>query len=292
MPGDSGRATLTMNNGSACQSNVAGTPATNNGSLPNDQNLVAELTATLSPVKTANEAKAYLKQRSLSAIDNNYGMITLVNLLITTSLEAKIPDHAANVMRAVAFLMMKESQNIFIEDLAVAIVEKVNWVSEHLNVQMDCKWTFLEASATMQANHTQQLSDLVTSLMKTPQDITSSSQIISKSAENITKSATNILPFTQTISTTANHVTLVTESAKALVKVVDDLKFNPPVPNPTQQHTQGTTSSYAKAVANGIKPPTLSPYTPYTPEYVTWIENRLHIQEHQVYITFDNNALT
>ena len=50
--------------------------------------------------------------------------------------------------------MMKESQNIFIEDLAVAIVEKVTSVSEHLNVQIDHEQTFLEASATMQANHT------------------------------------------------------------------------------------------------------------------------------------------
>ena len=126
-----------MNNGSAHWSNMAGTPATNNSSLPNDQNLVARLTATLGPVKTTNEAKTYLEQRSLIAIDNNYGMITLANLLITTSLEATIPDHPANVMRAVAFLMMKELQNIFVEDLAVAIVEKVTSVSEHLNVHMD-----------------------------------------------------------------------------------------------------------------------------------------------------------
>ena len=99
MPGDSGRATPTMN--SAGNLNVAGIPATNNVSLPNDQNLVARLTATLSPVKTTNKTKAYLKQRSLIAIDNKYGMITLVNLVITTSLEAKIPDHAANVMSSI-----------------------------------------------------------------------------------------------------------------------------------------------------------------------------------------------
>ena len=135
---------------------MAGTPATNNSSLPNDQNLVARLTATLGPVKTTNEAKTYLEQRSLIAIDNNYGMITLANLLITTSL---------------------------VEDLAVAIVEKVTSVSEHLNVHMD--------------------------------------------HENL------------------------------------------PVPNPTQQHTQSITSSYTNSVANSIQPPTLSPYTPETPEYVT-----------------------
>ena len=35
----------------------------------------------------------------------------------------------------------------------------------------------------------------------------------------------------------------------------------------------------------------LSPYMPETPEYITWIENRLHIQEHQVYITFNNNTV-
>ena len=52
-------------------------------------------------------------------------------------------------MRAVAFLMMKESQNIFVEDLAVATVEKVTSVSEHLNMQMYHEQTFLEASATI-----------------------------------------------------------------------------------------------------------------------------------------------
>ena len=290
MPGDSGRATPTTNNGSARRSNVAGTPATNNVSLPNGQDLAARLTATLGPVKTAIEAKAYLEQRSLIAVDNNYGMITLANLLITTSLEAKIPDHAANVIRAVAFLMMKESQNIFAEDLAVAIAEKVTSVSEHLNAQLDRERTFLEASATTQANHTQQLTDLVTSLTKTSQNITSSSQTISKSAEEITKSATDILPSIQTISTTANHITSIAESAKALAKAVDDLKSNPPVPNPTQQHTQSIAPSYANAVANGTQPPASSPYSPDTPEYVTRIENRLRIQERQVYITFDNNA--
>ena len=91
--------------------------------------------------------------------------------------------------------------------------------------------------------------------------------------------------------TTASHITLIAESAKALAKAVNVLKSSLPIPNPTQQHTQSTTSSYTDAVANGIQPPhTLLPYTPETPEYITQIENRLHTQEHQVYIIFNNNA--
>ena len=291
MPGDSGRATPTTNNRGTRRTNVASTPITNNVNLPNGQDLAARLTATHGPVKCACEAKVYLEQRSLIAVDNNYGINTLANLLISTLFEPRIPNHTVNVMRAVVFLMMNEYQNIFAKDLVVIIAEKLSTASEHLNVQLECKWDFLVVSATTQANHTQQLTDLVTSLMKTSQELSSTSQNILKSANNIAKSTFEILPFTQTISSMADHINSIADSAKALTKAVNNLKSSQPTPNSIQQSTIGTSPSYANAVTNSTPCPTSSPpYNSDTPEYIMCIENRLQIQEHQVYITFDNNV--
>ena len=137
MPGDSGRATPMMNNWVTHCTNVASTPITNNINLPNGQDLAARLTATHGPVKCTSEAKAYLEQRSLIAVDNNYGINTLANLLISTLFEPRIPNHAVNVMGAVAFLMTNKYQNIFAKDLVVIIAEKLSTASEHLNVQLE-----------------------------------------------------------------------------------------------------------------------------------------------------------
>ena len=290
MPGDSGRATPMTNNGGTRRTNVASTPITNNINLPNGQDLTARLTATHGLVKCASEAKVYLEQRSLITIDNNCGINTLANLLITTLFEPRIPDHAVNVMRAVVFLMMNKYQNIFAKDLVVIIAEKLSTASEHPNVQLECELNFLVASDTSQANHTQQLTNLVTLLMKTSQELSLTSQNISKSADNIAKSTSEILPFTQTISSMADHINSIADSAKALVKAVDDLKSSPPTPNSIQQTTSGTSPPYANAVTNSTPcPMSSSPYNSDMLEYVTCIENRLQIQECQVYITFDNN---
>ena len=127
--------------------------------------------------------------------------------------------------------------------------------------------------------------------MKTSQELSLTSQNILKSANNIAKSTSEILPFTQTIPSMADHINLIADSAKALTKAVNDLKSSPPTPNSIQQSTTGASLSYANTVTKSTPCPTSSlPYNSDTTEYVMRIENRLQIQERQVYITFDNNA--
>ena len=43
------------------------------------------------------DAKAYLEQRSLITINDNYDIETLAQLLVTASLSPKVPDQMANV---------------------------------------------------------------------------------------------------------------------------------------------------------------------------------------------------
>ena len=112
------------------------TPPTGYVSSPNNVNLASKLATTTGPIKNANEAKMYLEQRSLIVIDNNYRIETLANILITTCFEPKIPDKVNNIIRAVALLMVSKFQNNFTEDIAAAVTEKLQNVSDHMSNQL------------------------------------------------------------------------------------------------------------------------------------------------------------
>ena len=286
-----GRATLSSNRGGTRCNNVLSTPITNNVGLPNSTDLVAKLTATTGPVKNANKAKLFLEQRSLIALENNYGMATLANLLILTSFEAKIPEHIINVIRAVAFLMVGEFHNTFAEDMAVVVVEKLLIASEQVTKQFEREREFLAASATSQVENTQQLTRIVASIKNTSQTLTSTSQKLTTSTDSITKSAADIQPMIKTLTSLTEPMSSITESAKMLAKAVEELKNNPPSPPQSQQSHQGTQPSYANvAGTNTQRLSTSQAFNTEVPEYITRIENRLHIQERQVYISFDNEA--
>ena len=292
MPDDTtGRATLSSNRGGTRHNNVPSTPITNNIGLPNSTDLVAKLAATTGLVKNANEAKLFLKQRSLIALENNYGMVTLANLLILMSFEAKIPEHVINVIRAVAFLMVGEFHNTFAEDMAVVVVEKLLITSEQVTKQFECEREFLAASTTSQAENTQQLTKIVASIKNTSQTLTSMSQKLTTSTDSIAKSTTDIQPMIKTLTSSTEPMSSIAESAKALAKAVEELKNNPPSPPQSQQSHQGTQPSYANVAGTNMQHSSASQaFNTEVPEYITRIENRLRIQECQVYISFDNKV--
>ena len=286
-----GRATPSTNKGGARRSNVLGTPVTNNVSLPNSTNLAARLAATTGLVKNTNKAKLFLEQRSLIALENNFGMDTLANLLISTSFEARIPDQVIHVMRAVAFLMVGKFQNIFAEEMAIVVTEKLLSASESITKQLEREHEFLAASTASQAKNTQQLSDLAATIKNISQNLTSTSQILTTSTDNIAKSAADIQPVIQTLTSPTEHMSSIVELAKTLAKAVDDLKNNPLSLSQPQQSPQGTQPSYASIVGTNTQlASTSQAFDPEIPEYVTRIENRLRIQERQAFITFDNEA--
>ena len=230
MPDDTtGRATLSSNRGGTQHNNVPSTLITNNVGLPNSTDLVAKLAATTGLVKNANEAKLFLKQKSLIALENNYGMATLANLLILMSFEAKIPEHVINVIRAVAFLMVGEFHNTFAEDMAVVVAEKLLITSEQFTKQFECECEFLAASATSQAENTQQLTKIIASIKNTSQTLTSTSQKLTTSTDSIAKSTADIQPMIKTLTSSTEPMSSIAESAKALAKAVEELKKQPPL---------------------------------------------------------------
>ena len=69
-----------------CHTNMSNTPAT---SSTNRNNLLNKLAALTGLVKSMMDAKAYLEQRLLIAINNNFDLDNLANLLISASFDPK-----------------------------------------------------------------------------------------------------------------------------------------------------------------------------------------------------------
>ena len=119
--------------------------------------LASILLSTTGPIKTSTNAKLYLKQRSLIAIEDNYNLNMLAHLLIMTSLGPKIPNHPTNVMRSVALLIVSQCQSTFAKEITVAISDKILDPTNQVLSQLKCEKDFLNALCTDQSKHTQKL---------------------------------------------------------------------------------------------------------------------------------------
>ena len=115
------------------------------------------------PVKIPADARAYLKQRSLIAIDSNFSAETLANLLITTSFDPKIPKQTTNVIRAVVLLLVSELQSIFPKDITAAIVDKLQAPTTLLLNKLNHEKDFQAASDVDRTKLTHQLHSIITS---------------------------------------------------------------------------------------------------------------------------------
>ena len=103
-------------------------------------------------------------------------------------------------------------------------------------------------------------------------------------------------PVDPTSTNLPNPFESIAESTKTLAKSVEDIKVSVVAVQDAQlpqAHTLDMSNTYAKVVtSNTCCSPSSnqSTFNPDTPEHVTRIENKLHIQERQVYITFDQNT--
>ena len=116
----SGRTTV-----ESCRVNATVTPNTASGPTPSNFNLTSRLSTATGPVKNSNDPKAYLEQRLLIAIDGNFKLVILANLLISTSLDPKIPDHATNIIGAVALFTVSNLQIIFADKIVAVVADKL-----------------------------------------------------------------------------------------------------------------------------------------------------------------------
>ena len=91
----------------------------------NNEADLAALIASSGPVKNTAEAKAFLDQRVLVAVNNNFTYETLANILFTTALKNKLPNHLASTIKAVGFLIINKPTQGISTDLSGKITEKM-----------------------------------------------------------------------------------------------------------------------------------------------------------------------
>lgn len=99
MPDNSGGS---QDKGKICGASTPKTPHPN----PPSPTKLAALTSSSGPVKNADEAKAFLEQRALLAVNNNYTAETLANIVFNTALESKLLKIASSIIKAVGFLII------------------------------------------------------------------------------------------------------------------------------------------------------------------------------------------
>lgn len=191
MPKNSGKTAV-----SSCKSHATTPP---NTSSPTTSDLTSKLATTTRPIKNAVDAKAYLEQRSLIAVKNNYDLGTLANLLIMSSINPKIPNQTTNVMKAVALLMVNKFQTTFAEEIAVVITDKLHAPTTQILNHLDHKKDFLSALCTDQAKHIQQLHDLITSSNNIIKHLTSTTDTLEKATVTVSS-----IPMTLLIPTQQN----------------------------------------------------------------------------------------
>ena len=196
------------------------TPGTTLSKAPPD--LPSKLSSTTGPVKNSTDAKLYLEQRSLIAVDNNFNLNTLAHLLVTTSLDPKIPNHPTNIMRAVALLLVSQCQSTLVKEIAVVISDRLlNPTSQVLN-QLECEKEFLNTLCGDQSKHTQKLHETIKAASASTQRLESS---LSK-LDNLEPPHPQPWQDQDDLhQTSANElVSNLVESSKSITKAVDDLK--------------------------------------------------------------------
>ena len=129
-----------------CSSSIPGPPTTT--PMPSNTAELVAFIASSGPVENATEAKAYLKQHALIAVNGNYMTNSLANILFTTVIENKIPNNAMSIIKAVSFLLLQNWLDYIIEGLQAAIVDKLSPITQSLTNNIDWECSFIKVTTS------------------------------------------------------------------------------------------------------------------------------------------------
>lgn len=261
--------------GKTWDANLPKTPSTNSSGL--DELTTSPLVLGL--IKNVDEAKNFLKQRALIAINENYTAVTLANILFNTVLKNKL-----STIRAVGFLIISKLAENTSMEISSTVTDQLMMLNQTITNKLNQECEFIKATTANQTRHIPQLSESITKLNLSINNLDTTNQFITA----ITK---DIQPLTQTFNKTKLYTTSLITSTKELSKIADDLKNLLAIP-PNSSNSQPLQPSYANTVTNltskNVHPP-LPHFDPSQPDHINHITNRLLIAEKQLYITYNPN---
>lgn len=169
-------------------------------------------------------------------------------------------------------------------EISSTVTDQLMMLNQTITNKLNQECEFIKAITANQTRHILQLSESITKLNLSINNLDTTNQFITA----ITK---DIQPLTQTLNKTKLYTTSLITSTKELSKIVDDL-MNLLATPPNLSNSQPLQPSYANTVTNltskNVHPP-LPHFDPFQPDHINHIRNRLLIAEKQLYITYNPN---
>ena len=110
-----------------------------------------------SPVTNSTDARKWFKNKGWILETEKINRTKLVNILLTVSLLPKIPPEVVSTIRAAAYIFDDDIANNVPDDLANAVLAKVNASLEAITNKFKRSLKFIEASSVQQASTTLEL---------------------------------------------------------------------------------------------------------------------------------------
>ena len=167
------------------------------------------------PVKNFFKAKAFLEQRVLIAVNDNFTYETLANILFTTALENKLPDYLSSTIKAVGFLILNKLTHNIATDLIEKITEKMSMSNQPIMEELKRECDFLKVAS---AEH----SKLVLNISVAVDKLTSSSLNLVASNQSFTSTVKEMQPSIQVLSSATTHIQSLAKSVAAVAKSAKD----------------------------------------------------------------------
>ena len=259
----------------------SGPPHTLSSSLPN---IKTQLQLDACPVKDTPSARKYLDEHGWNLSSEPFSPKKLADILLSLSFSDKtLSKDTKSVIRAMACTLQDKYNDSIIEALTAKITDGLAAPVETALKPLGESTNFIKSTSDAQAAETLKLIDTTNTLSSLTQDTTTSItelHTLTSLLPNLTNAHINLTSSASKLTDLAKELSTVTNSLQSI-----------PAHSSATPHTPFHHHSYAAILANPPQPTTHAPSPLVTPEHILHIENRLRLQERQIYITLDSDTI-
>ena len=120
-------------------------------------------------VKNVPEARSYLEQCALIAVNNNFTTETLSNILLALTIDSKLPEHTSTIIKAIALLLTGKITKMTSINYFAELTKKILKPQHAVNKELQCNCDFIKASTSHQSKHTLMITEATAKLCNHPE---------------------------------------------------------------------------------------------------------------------------